>query len=133
MPDALLPACSFEHQVGEGDWDFKSRTFTPSTCVPREITPEDARKCLANRSLAFLGDSMVRDLGMAVASFLGGLSNVSEVESSIFGSRTSNSIADRWEARHPGRKGLFRTLRTGDLMRRVYRNACVTGSRTVDL
>ena len=51
-----LPACTFALQADTGAWDFEQRTFTPSNCEERLITPAAGRQCLRNRTLTFAGD-----------------------------------------------------------------------------
>jgi hypothetical protein len=51
-----------------GDWF--GRRFRPIGCEPRDITSEQARLCLKNKTLSFIGDSQIRDLGVAVGLFL---------------------------------------------------------------
>lgn len=53
-----------------GVWE--NRWWEPHNCTFHNITAESARKCLGNRTLAFVGDSQIRDLGMGVALFLMG-------------------------------------------------------------
>mmetsp|Transcript_15768 Transcript_15768/g.21668 ORF Transcript_15768/g.21668 Transcript_15768/m.21668 type:complete len:337 (+) Transcript_15768:84-1094(+) len=54
-----------------GDW--KGRIFIPyGECPYRQITSEQARQCVGNRTLLFTGDSQMRDLGHAVGLFLQG-------------------------------------------------------------
>ena len=75
--ETAVPQCTFDTQdlSAGGTFDAVDRRYTPpaGTCVfERRITPELARKCMANRSLAFVGDSNMRDFGAAVARFLSG-------------------------------------------------------------
>jgi len=51
-----------------GEW--KGRYWTPTGCEYEDITPADARKCIGNRTLAFIGDSQIRDTAVAVAFLL---------------------------------------------------------------
>jgi hypothetical protein len=53
-----------------GDWN--ERVYTPNNCRYRDVTPEQARKCVGNRTLAFIGDTIIRDIGVGVALFLSG-------------------------------------------------------------
>jgi len=55
-----------------GDWSIPERAFIPNNCRYREVTNEQARKCVGNRTLAFIGDSIIRDIGVGVALFLAG-------------------------------------------------------------
>lgn len=55
-----------------GYWD--GRYWKPFGCHYQDISPQDARKCLGKRTLAFIGDSQIRDIGFAVAMFLSGQS-----------------------------------------------------------
>jgi hypothetical protein len=51
---------------------WKNRYFYPNSCRIRDITTADARKCLGDRTLAFIGDSIIRDIGTGVGLFLMG-------------------------------------------------------------
>ncbi len=51
-----------------GDW--KGREWHPNGCVYRQITSENARKCMKGRTLACIGDSQIRDLCAGVAFLL---------------------------------------------------------------
>ena len=53
-----------------GDW--KGRVYTPNNCRYREISNEDARKCIANRTIACIGDSIIRDMCVGLAMYLSG-------------------------------------------------------------
>lgn len=39
-------------------------------CRYREITSAEARQCMGNHTLAFIGDSMIRNFGLSVSLFL---------------------------------------------------------------
>jgi hypothetical protein len=52
-----------------GSWTAE-RYFRPTSCEYQDITSEQARKCLGDRSLGFIGDSQMRDLAVGVALFL---------------------------------------------------------------
>jgi hypothetical protein len=68
----MLPECKFEMQGAQGTWDLEKRSYTPQNCRLRHITPKRARQCMGNKTLAFIGDSNMRDFGMAVLRFLAG-------------------------------------------------------------
>ena len=51
-----------------GDWN--GNFFEPLGCSYQDITGAQARKCLGNRTLAFIGDSMIRDICMGVVNLL---------------------------------------------------------------
>lgn len=53
-----------------GHW--KNDYWHPLGCHYQDITGEDARKCLGNRTLAFIGDSQIRDISIGVAFLLMG-------------------------------------------------------------
>lgn len=55
-----------------GEWKMKSRFFHADNCKYQDITSAQARKCLGRRTLAFIGDSQIRDIAVAVAYFLMG-------------------------------------------------------------
>ena len=54
-----------------GKWNG-GRFFQPYDCFYFDISSEMARKCLGNRTLAFIGDSQIRDIGTSVWYFLFG-------------------------------------------------------------
>lgn len=54
-----------------GNWQGKE--WSPLGCTYRNISSEDARTCMANRTLACIGDSQIRDLCFAVGRFLSGI------------------------------------------------------------
>ena len=51
-----------------GEW--RNNFFYPIGCEYRNISSSDARKCIGNRTIQFIGDSMIRDLGLEVGLFL---------------------------------------------------------------
>lgn len=53
-----------------GVWNMKDRYWHPIACRYQDITAEQARQCLGNRTLAFIGDSQIRDMAVGVALFL---------------------------------------------------------------
>jgi len=52
-----------------GDWT-DNKFFHPLSCTYEDITGAQARKCLGNRTLAFIGDSMIRDICIGVVNLL---------------------------------------------------------------
>jgi len=69
---SLTRPCSFDDSYC-GDWDLRARQFFPLGCHYEEITSEMARKCVGNKTLAFIGDSQVRDLAIGLAFLLSGV------------------------------------------------------------
>ena len=55
-----------------GHWDETARKYHPNGCIYHDVTLENANKCLKGRTLAFIGDSNVRDLGVGLLYFLNG-------------------------------------------------------------
>jgi len=51
---------------------WSNHFWHPHGCYFRNVTSADARKCLGDRTLAFVGDSMIRDIGFAVYALLAG-------------------------------------------------------------
>jgi hypothetical protein len=51
-----------------GVWN--DRWWNPHNCHYREVTPEHARQCIGNRTIACIGDSMIRDTCQAVVFLL---------------------------------------------------------------
>ena len=66
-----LPLCNLEEPV-RGSWDIDQRTFKPTSCRFRRLSVEHAAQCLSKRKLLFLGDSNIRNVGLALASYLVG-------------------------------------------------------------
>lgn len=73
----LTRPCSYNDTYC-GDWDIPKRVFIPLGCHYEEITGAMARQCIGNKTIAFIGDSQVRDLAIGLA-FL--LSDVTASES----------------------------------------------------
>lgn len=112
---SALPYCSFANQPIDGTWDVAARAFTPIGCREWPISPEAGQVCLRNRTISMLGDSTLRDLATALASYLGGLSDVSAGRGQSLGNGLVHAATQEfwrdWEARHPGRRGIFCALR----------------------
>ena len=53
-----------------GNWF--GRQYTPNNCKYREITNEQARMCVGERTIACLGDSIIRDMCVGLAMYLAG-------------------------------------------------------------
>ena len=53
---------------------WKGKVWHPTNCRYRDISSADARKCMRNRTLACIGDSMIRNMCMGVGFFLSGQS-----------------------------------------------------------
>jgi len=68
-PSIRLKPCA-NNDTYCGDW--KDRTYVPNNCRYREISNEDARKCLKNRTIACIGDSIIRDMCVGLAMYLSG-------------------------------------------------------------
>jgi len=77
----ILPRCYLNNTYC-GDWDIQNRSFIPAKnpenssdhdqCTFRLFTPAEARQCLGNRTLTFVGDSLIRDLAIGIGLFLQG-------------------------------------------------------------
>ena len=52
---------------------WEGRKWKPNGCHYRDISAEEARKCVDNRTLTFIGDSQIRDFGIGVSFFLSGM------------------------------------------------------------
>lgn len=59
-----------EQDTNCGEWIGK--VWHPTSCMYRDISSEQARKCMGNRTLACIGDSMIRNMCMGVGFFLSG-------------------------------------------------------------
>ena len=64
-----------------GDWTGKQ--WNPTGCRYRDVTSEQARKCMGSRTLACIGDTMIRNMCMGVAFFLSGKTPQNEDEISF--------------------------------------------------
>ena len=106
-----LPRCSFAQQLsGPVTWDMQRRSIELRNARCSLNLPLDldrAHRCLAHRTITFLGDSEVRDLAMAMASLLSGVT-VAEAEERSLGQ--PNWRPDIWEGVHPARRGIMRAL-----------------------
>ena len=56
-----------------GQWNDK--WWNPYNCHYRDVTPDHARKCIGNRTLACIGDSQIRDTCLALVYLLLGIFN----------------------------------------------------------
>lgn len=65
--------CNDLNELSGGSWDFMNRTYTPPHCRFSKMTPTLGRTCLQNKTILFIGDSQVRDLGSALAWYLSGV------------------------------------------------------------
>jgi hypothetical protein len=64
-----------------GEWVGK--WWQPSACSYRDITPVEARKCMKDKVLACIGDSMIRNFCLGVAFFLSGQTPELESNSNV--------------------------------------------------
>ena len=72
--------CSLNHMPVGGVWDLGERRFTPrgqNCTMDADMSPAAASQCLRNRTLVFMGDSNIRDLGIAMACTRGKQANMS--------------------------------------------------------
>lgn len=74
-----------------GDW--VGRDWNSIGCKYRDITNAEARKCMGSRTLAFVGDSQIRDLGAAVGFFLAG-QTVGNASDEKYDKKGLNSLGD---------------------------------------
>lgn len=65
----LTRPCS-QNDTHCGDWS--ERFFHPPNCVYQDITTDQARQCLGNRTIAFIGDSIIRDIALGLSNLLAG-------------------------------------------------------------
>ena len=65
-----LPPCSFSVQAGEGSWGQRQPTFVPGNCAVSPLPVASLRQCLRNKTLSFIGDSVMREMALAMASLL---------------------------------------------------------------
>jgi hypothetical protein len=79
LEDSKLPLCigagNHPRECANNDTycgEWKGRQWNPTGCRYRDITVADARKCMSNRTLACIGDTMIRNLCMAAGFFLSG-------------------------------------------------------------
>jgi hypothetical protein len=52
----------------------KNANINEYECSFRLFTTQEARQCFGNRTIAFVGDSQIRDLAIGIGAFLQGLS-----------------------------------------------------------
>ena len=64
----MRPPCSFSVQAGEGSWG--QHTFAPRNCEVPPLRIAPLRQCLRNKTISFVGDSVMRELALAMASLL---------------------------------------------------------------
>ena len=121
---ATLP-CSFAHQVGAGglEMHWRARTWVSPACALTLRPLPTLRKCLRGRTLTFIGDSVVRDFAMAIASHLAGVPIEAAEERSL---GQPNWKPEAWEGVHPARRGIMRAL-----LNESARNKKTDGSRGV--
>ena len=55
-----------------GEWNSR-KMFHPLSCDYEDISGAQARKCLGSRTIAFIGDSMIRDICIGVVNLLSGI------------------------------------------------------------
>lgn len=107
MPPRL---CTLSNPPTRGTWDAATRTFSTlehadgGGCTLRQLDSASASRCLRNRTLIFMGDSNIRDLGVATASFLAGVAP-ELAEASKFDKESPFA----WAARYPERRDFFNT------------------------
>jgi hypothetical protein len=70
-PSVRLQPCK-NNDTYCGDWDVAKRTYTPNNCRYRDITNEQARQCIGSRTIACIGDSIIRDMCIGLAMYLSG-------------------------------------------------------------
>ena len=100
--------CTFAQQLADGSWDWQSRMFRPQSGCSLELLDLDLmRRCVADRTLTFLGDSAMRDLAMSMASLLAGVRIIDAEDRSL---GQPNWRPDVWESVHPARKGIMHAL-----------------------
>lgn len=86
-----------------GDWT--GRKWNSIGCKYREITSEQARKCMKGRTIACLGDSQIRDLCAGLGFFLAGqtVENASDAKYDKNGLKSLGTMGqkiglqDRWK------------------------------------
>lgn len=101
------PPCTFSRQVGVADVDWLQHKMSARDCTLTLRPLSTMRTCLAGRTLTFIGDSAMRDLAMATASLLAGVSVAAAEERSL---GQPNWRPDVWEAHHPARAGIMQAL-----------------------
>ena len=70
-PSIRLQPCA-NNDTYCGDWKVNKRVYVPNNCHYRKISNADARKCVGNRTIACIGDSIIRDMCVGLAMYLSG-------------------------------------------------------------
>mmetsp|Transcript_2340 Transcript_2340/g.4930 ORF Transcript_2340/g.4930 Transcript_2340/m.4930 type:complete len:340 (-) Transcript_2340:96-1115(-) len=68
-PDIKIQPCA-KNDTYCGDW--VGRKYIPNNCKYREFTNEQARQCVGSRTIACIGDSIIRDMCIGLAMYLSG-------------------------------------------------------------
>ena len=100
-----MEPCTQRHPPRGGVWDIAKRTFSPEGCTALDATPGAASHCLRNRTFIFMGDSNIRDLGMAFASFLAGVSPLDAEDH-----KYDKTRPEQWEAVRLQRSGMAASI-----------------------
>ena len=100
-----MEPCTLRHPPRGGVWDIAKRTFSPEGCTALDATPGAASHCLRNRTFIFMGDSNIRDLGMAFASFLAGVSPLDAEDH-----KYDKTRPEQWEAVRLQRSGMAASI-----------------------
>jgi len=64
-----------------GDW--KRKKWHPQGCRYRDFTSAEARQCMGNHTLGFIGDSMIRNFGLSVGLFLSDRVDFGDVDNEL--------------------------------------------------
>ena len=91
-PHLLNPASCSHNNTYCGEWH--NRFFYPFHCQYRNITAEQGRTCMRNRTLACLGDSMTRDLCVGLYMLLSGKAELYNSADEKFDKRSD----DHWKS-----------------------------------
>ena len=70
-----LPFCTWGLPAGEARSWTPEHAYTPSQCTLRapRLAPSTLGKCLRNKTISFAGDSVLRELALALAALLDSL------------------------------------------------------------
>ena len=105
----MLPRCALTQLPTSGSWNVSARDFVVADGCTADValSPSDASRCMANKTLIFGGDSNIRDLGLSMMSFLSGM-RPSEASDSKYHINGSEPISERvWSKARPHVRGAF--------------------------
>ena len=77
-----MPRCTLTSPIN-GTWNVSAMSFTPTSCHLSDVSVPQLKQCLAHRTIMFLGDSNIRNLGIAFVYHLAGFTP-NDIKSALF-------------------------------------------------